>query len=675
LCKFDPHRYSLSALSPKWEGRFVSAAAGIKRLGLVIAGIVVAGFAGLLALPLLISADSVRESVKLQIRTVTGLDPVLRGDVAVSLFPTGSVSFNDVSLGDNRTGASALTAQQLVVRLRFFPLLTGRIEIADVTLVRPTITVSFAPDGGSNWSGHIETLARVLQPSPDRVESFSEIRIAGGTAIVRNDAQKIIEVLTDVDFALAWPSISKSFGATGRFVWHDEPIDATLSLSDFVAALVGDRSGLKLRLSGAPLKFAFDGSISHQPTLKMDGMLAADAPSLRDTLRWATYWIAPTGGFGRFALKAQTSVAGANISLSSVNIEIDGNAGEGVLTFAGDGRKTLQGTLAVEGLDLTPYVSTGRVLTERDRNWSRRRIAFDGLTGLDVDLRLSAARVTVATAKLGRTAAAANLRSGNLTVAIGESQAFGGIVKGSVGLASSPGGADLKAQLQFSDVDLDQCLGELLGVRRIEGKGDLGMIVDSSGSSIYELINAVNGSANLTSRKGAIAGVNVEQFLRRLERSPLSGRGDLRGGKTPYDLLAITLKLTQGKAEVEDGRVEGPAVRLGLLGSASIPARDFDLKGTATLLTSTAAEAPAAFELPFLVQGPWDDPLVWPDPQILIKRSGAAAPLLDAVRNRLKRDSRPAPETQRDSRPAPETPISTAPAATSSVTHPASAGE
>lgn len=643
----------------------MSAAAGIKRLGLVIAGIVVAGFAGLLALPLLISADSVRESVKLQIRTVTGLDPVLRGDVAVSLFPTGSVSFNDVSLGDNRTGASALTAQQLVVRLRFFPLLTGRIEIADVTLVRPTITVSFAPDGGSNWSGHIETLARVLQPSPDRVESFSEIRIAGGTAIVRNDAQKIIEVLTDVDFALAWPSISKSFGATGRFVWHDEPIDATLSLSDFVAALVGDRSGLKLRLSGAPLKFAFDGSISHQPTLKMDGMLAADAPSLRDTLRWATYWIAPTGGFGRFALKAQTSVAGANISLSSVNIEIDGNAGEGVLTFAGDGRKTLQGTLAVEGLDLTPYVSTGRVLTERDRNWSRRRIAFDSLNGLDVDLRLSAARVTVATAKLGRTAAAANLRSGNLTVAIGESQAFGGIVKGSVGLASSPGGADLKAQLQFSDVDLDQCLGELLGVRRIEGKGDLGMIVDSSGSSIYELINAVNGSANLTSRKGAIAGVNVEQFLRRLERSPLSGRGDLRGGKTPYDLLAITLKLTQGKAEVEDGRVEGPAVRLGLLGSASIPARDFDLKGTATLLTSMAAEAPAAFELPFLVQGPWDDPLVWPDPQILIKRSGAAAPLLDAVRNRLKRDSRPAAET----------PISTAPAATSSVTHPASAGE
>jgi AsmA protein len=472
-------------------------------------------------------------------------------------------------------------------------------------------------------------------------------------------------VLTDVDFALAWPSISKSFGATGRFVWHDEPIDATLSLTDFVAALVGDRSGLKLRLSGAPLKFAFDGYISHKPTLKMEGMLAADTASLRDTLRWAAYWISPSGGFGRFALKAQTNVVGANISLSSVNVELDGNAGEGVLTFAGDGRKTLQGTLAVEGLDLTPYVSTARMLTDRDHNWSRRQIALDGLNTVDVDLRLSAARVTIATAKLGRTAVAANLRSGSLTVAIGESQAFGGVVNGSFGLANSPAGTDLKAQLQFSDVDLDQCLGELLGIRRIEGKGNLGFTLDSSGASVYDLAKALNGIANLTSRKGAIAGVNIEQFLRRLERSPLSGRGDLRGGKTPYDLLAIALKVTQGTAEVEDARVEGPAVRLGLIGSTSIPARDFDLKGTATLMASTAAEAPAAFELPFLVQGPWDDPLIWPDPQILIKRSGAAAPLLDAVRNRLKRDARP---------PA-EPPVSTAPAVTSPASHPALAGD
>ena len=43
-----------------------------------------------------------------------------------------------------------------------------------------------------------------------------------------------------------------------------------------------------------------------------------------------------------------------------------------------------------------------------------------------------------------------------------------------------------------------------------------------------------------------------------------------------------------------------------------------------------------------MVLGTWDDPLFWPDIQLLIRRSGAAAPLLDAVRDRLKRDQAPA---------------------------------
>jgi len=38
-----------------------------------------------------------------------------------------------------------------------------------------------------------------------------------------------------------------------------------------------------------------------------------------------------------------------------------------------------------------------------------------------------------------------------------------------------------------------------------------------------------------------------------------------------------------------------------------------------------------------VVRGPWDDPLLLPDPEVLMRRSGAAAPLIDTiekVRNR-----------------------------------------
>src|SRR5204863_9938193 len=137
-----------------------------------------------------------------------------------------------------------------------------------------------------------------------------------------------------------------------------------------------------------------------KPTLRMEGTLAADTSSFRDALRWAGQWTSPGNGFNRFALKAQANVTGGNISLTGVHVDLDGNAGEGVLTFGGDGRQALQGTLAVEALDLSPYVSTVRLLVGND--WNRRALALDALNSIDVDLRLSAARVTMANAKLGR---------------------------------------------------------------------------------------------------------------------------------------------------------------------------------------------------------------------------------------------------------------------------------
>ena len=65
---------------------------------------------------------------------------------------------------------------------------------------------------------------------------------------MRTPAITLTETLGDIDLSLAWPSISRSFAATGQFDWRGERVDGSISVSDFVAALSGDRSGLKARL-------------------------------------------------------------------------------------------------------------------------------------------------------------------------------------------------------------------------------------------------------------------------------------------------------------------------------------------------------------------------------------------------------------------------------------------
>lgn len=608
-------------------------AQGMKRLGTPIAALLGVALIALIATSWLINRDALRKAVEAQIRDVTGLELNVAGSIDISVLPASYISFHDVGLKGGGTSTPALQVDVLTANLRLLPLLLQRFEIADLMLLRPRIHVSLKPDGESNWTPFIQTIARTMKPGAENQVSFSEIRIQDGVLDYEDAATRATEKLEDIDLSLAWPSISRSFAATGQFDWRGERVDGSISFSDFVAALSGDRSGLKARIASAPLKLAFDGSVANRTSPMMEGTLTVDSPSLRNALRWTGQPQPGSGGFGRFALKARANVVGASIALTNVNVELDGNAAEGVMTYANNGRQTLQATLAADALDFTPYISTFRLLASGARDWNRQLFDLNGLSTTDLDMRLSAAKLTVGPTKLGRTAIGANLRNGTLALSVGEAQVYGGIAKGSFGIARSDTVADIKAQFQFTDVDLQACATELFGLNKLSGRGNINVSLLASGSSPFGLVQSLDGSATVTGHDGAIAGFNAEQLLKRLERRPLSGGGNFRNGSTPYTNLTIAVKFSDGIATAEDIRVEGPAAKITLTGTASVPTREYDMKGVASLNSASG------FELPFVVQGPWDDPLIFPDPESLIRRSPASAPLLDMLKDRKGNDA------------------------------------
>jgi AsmA protein len=599
-----------------------------------IAAVLGAVLVGLIAMSWFLNRDALRQAVEAQIRAVTGLDLVVKGNIDISVFPASYISFHDVGLKGGGTNAPALSVDVLTANLRLLPLLLQRFQIADVMMLRPHIHVVREADGQSNWTPFIETIVRTMKPGADNQVSFSEIRIQDGVLAYEDAANHVNEGLDDIDLSLAWPSISRSFAATGQFDWRGERVDGAISASDFVAALSGDRSGLKARISSAPLKLAFDGTVADRTSMMMEGTVTIDSTSLRNALRWTGQAPPGSGGFGRFALKARANVVGGSIALTNVNVELDGNVAEGVMTYSNNGRQTLQATLAAGALDFTPYISTFRLLASGAHDWNRQLFDLNALSSTDLDMRLSAAKVTVGSTRMGRTALGANLRGGALALSVAEAQMYGGIAKGSFGVARSDAIADVKAELQFTDVDLQACAAELFGVNKLSGRGNINVALTASGSSPFGLAQSLDGTATLNGHDGAISGFDAEQLLKRLERRPLSGGGNFRSGSTPYNNLTLAVNFAEGIATVKDIRVEGPAARLTLTGTASVPNREYDLKGVASLVNASGTTP--GFELPFVVQGPWDDPLIFPDPESLIRRSPASQPLLDAVKDRLK---------------------------------------
>ena len=173
--------------------------------------------------------------------------------------------------------------------------------------------------------------------------------------------------------------------------------------------------------------------MADRTSMMMEGTLTIDSASLRNALRWAGQAPPRQRRFWPLRAEGARQCGGSSIALTNVNVELDGNVAEGVMTYANNGRQTLQATLAADALDFTPYISTFRLLASGARDWNRQLFDLNSLSTTDLDMRLSAARVTVGPSKLGRTALGANLRGGALALSVGEAQMYGGIANGSFG--------------------------------------------------------------------------------------------------------------------------------------------------------------------------------------------------------------------------------------------------
>ncbi|MGL4290988.1 MAG: AsmA family protein [Phreatobacter sp.] len=611
----------------------MSLASSLKRVLTIVGATALALALALALVPALLPAESVRDAVVSELSRRLGVPVTIAGPVSVSVLPQLSVQLDGVTIGAG--GEVLATADAAVGALRLFPLLAGKVSISDYALVRPRITVRVAADGGSNWDRALEA---VRQLSGERAGGLPDFKIVQGAAVVIDEKTQQRVAIDDMEIAVSWPRFDRQANLSGRFSLRDEPVEISAVIGRPLALLTAEPTGLKMRLSAAPVKVGFEGQIAGRAQTMAAGTMTVETASLRALLRWLGQHPGVGSALGSFALKGEVRVTPTELSFSQANAELDGNLAEGALTvsFAG-ARPLVQGTLDADRVVATPYFSDMNPIPETDRGWNRRPIDLSALTSSDIDLRLSAREVVLGGATLGRSAASVTARNGRLTLSLGEAQAYGGSLRGALVLSPHADGVEVRATLNVQRAELGQGLAEWFGYRRLEGTGNAQISIEGHGPTMSDLARTASGQATLTAVDGAIRGFNAEAILRRLERRPLAATGvDARSGRTPYERMAATIRIVNGIASTEDIVLDGQIVRVRLEGSAQLQARELDLRGIATLKrsTGTPAAVDSNFELPFVVQGSWDDPFVLPDPQSLIRRSGAAAPLRDVNRDR-----------------------------------------
>ena len=140
----------------------------------VAAAIVVLLVAALVALPLLIPTSVYKQRIIAVVKSQTGRDLTIGGDVGLSFFPRLAVKVDDVRLSNAAWAKDADMASMKEMRaaLKIMPLIHGAVEIDSFALIDPIIHLEVRADGTPNWQ--FETPAGATSPSAPPASSSAE---------------------------------------------------------------------------------------------------------------------------------------------------------------------------------------------------------------------------------------------------------------------------------------------------------------------------------------------------------------------------------------------------------------------------------------------------------------------------------------------------------------------
>ncbi|MFG1402865.1 AsmA family protein [Xanthobacter sediminis] len=591
-----------------------------------LAAVAVLGAAALL--PLLVPADELRRAAITAAAGTTERGVTVSGDPVLRLLPSPRVELRKVTFA--LPHGQSLDADAVVSRISVWPLLFGRIVVSEVTLLSPSLVLT--SDRRAPQLGILPFLT---------ADDGPELRVVDGTIAWRSESGLTRELVSGIVGRFGRTGGGHGMNVSVVFDWRNAAVEASLAVDDVKSFLAGMPTPTRAALTSSTASMRFRGEASFAASPAADGTLTADADSLRAWLEWVGVTPPTSRGLGAFSLSSHVALDGGALNLTDTVLDLDGNRGEGgLLVKLGGERPVIQGTFASDKISLNPY-GRMRLTSDSGREWSREPLDFSALEAFDLDLRVSAGQVTTENTTFTTVAASAVLSGGRMVLALGQTNGWNGMLRGTATLtpnwsrrAADGTGMAVRLEAEFADISLERALTDIAGIDTFEGTGTLQFDLQGEGRNAQDVAQSLMGTVALTGHGGDLVGFDVAQLLRRVERRPLSATADARGGRTPFSELALQASLRHGTATIGTMSIDGRQVHLDMEGTVDVAQRTLDLSGAAALKAAGKGGDTKQLSLPFLVQGPWASPRIMADPLSLIERSGAAQPLLEAVKSR-----------------------------------------
>ncbi|MEP3045471.1 MAG: AsmA family protein [Roseibium sp.] len=459
--------------------------------------------------------------------------------------------------------------------------------------------------------------------------------------------------ITDLSMNVDLKGLEKPISLSGALSWRDEGFTLK-GQADTAKLLAGNEAPVSVAVKGNRFGAGFDGQAAL--TGDLDGAVRIETADLRGLMAWMGQPLGTGGGLKTFKASGIFGAQGDTITFEETRFTLDETSGEANGRVELGGKPKIMASLALRELVLDPYLSGSSAPAPAPASapakatpsngakpakdgtrvpgasgpknsaskWNTAPLDFKGLQAVDVDFKLTTKEIRWDKIKIDESALSTTITNGVLTATLEKLALYDGTGAGAVTLNGSGDTPEVTAKFSLVGLNAYPLLRDTSEFEWIEGTGAINLDIKARGVSEQALVQNLNGTADYRFEDGAIRGINIPKMLRGLTAETLLGWQDNKSAKTDFSSLTSSFQIQNGIATSEDLNLVGPLVRMSGNGTTDLPNKSLAWRVEPKIVPTLEGQAPtprrkgaektmAGLGVPVVIEGPWDDPRIYPD--------------------------------------------------------------
>ncbi|WP_421832181.1 AsmA family protein [Limnobacter sp.] len=214
------------------------------------------------------------------------------------------------------------------------------------------------------------------------------------------------------------------------------------------------------------------------------------------------------------------------------------------------------------------------------------------LRNLNLDLTANIGELKVSNIQAQQLKTKAVARGGKLTISPLDAKLYGGSTTGVI--TADANTQTVTVNQNMTGVQIQPVIKALLDKDMVEGKGNVGINIRTTGNTVNQMKAALDGKVSVSLQDGAIKGINLAERFRNAKSLLSSGSNSTQktdtAQKTDFSSLAISFDITNGVASSNDLNVMAPLFRIGGEGRVNLVNNSLDYLAKASVVATSTGQ-------------------------------------------------------------------------------------